>query len=120
MLQAVDILQILIEEAGNKNQLVEACKLYLSSELFITELEALAFFNHHVTFPFLNCIEQSTVSELVIILPQLRADLLKSKKSTLSEFTVAINKIPVPVFSSDLAKEIVDRNCSSSNPIAMW
>ena len=31
---------MLIEEAANKNQLVEAFKLCLSSELFITDLEA--------------------------------------------------------------------------------
>ena len=52
--QAKDILKMLVEEVPSSNQLVQACKLYLSSELFMSELEVLAYFNYHVTFPFLN------------------------------------------------------------------
>ena len=37
--QAKDILKMLVEEVPSSNQLVQACKFYLSSELFISELE---------------------------------------------------------------------------------
>ena len=40
------MLKMLLDETTTINQLVEACKIYLSSELFFTEFEPLAFFNH--------------------------------------------------------------------------
>ena len=40
------------DEISVTNQFTEACMLYLSSEIFYNELEALAYFNHTVTFPF--------------------------------------------------------------------
>jgi len=45
LLQAKDILKMLVEEVPSSNQLVQACKLYLSSELFMSELEFLVYFN---------------------------------------------------------------------------
>ena len=60
ILQAKDILQMLVNEVEGTNQLVESCRIYLSSELFITELECLSYFNHYVTFLFLNCVEVSS------------------------------------------------------------
>ena len=50
LVKALPTLQKVIDEADHTNQLIESCSLYLSSELFITELQALAYFNHHVTF----------------------------------------------------------------------
>ena len=43
ILQSTDILSMLLDEIDSTNQLVEACKIYLWSELFITELECLEF-----------------------------------------------------------------------------
>ena len=37
---------MLVGEVKGTNQLVESCKIYLSSELFIMELECLAYFSH--------------------------------------------------------------------------
>lgn len=71
LLEAKDILQMLVDEVQGTNQLVESCKIYLSSELFITELECLAYFNHFVTFPFLNCVEMSIQADLLVTLPKL-------------------------------------------------
>ena len=70
ILDAEGILQKLVDEVERKNQLlVEAWKIYLSSELFITELECLAYFSHLITFPFLNCVEISSQAKLLVILP---------------------------------------------------
>ena len=52
LMDAKDILTILLDEVEATNELIEACRMYISSELFITELECLALFNYHVTFPF--------------------------------------------------------------------
>ena len=74
---------MLLDEVQVTNQLTESCKIYLASDLFLTELECLAYFNHFVTFPFLNCIEVSTQEELVNIIPKLYNDLLEKKTDTL-------------------------------------
>ena len=75
ILEAKDVLQMLVDEVEETNQLVESYKIYLSSGLFITELECLAHFNHIVTFPFLNCVEMSTQADLLFTLPNLHEDL---------------------------------------------
>ena len=75
ILEAKDVLQMLVDEVEGTNQLVESYKIYLSSGLFITELECLAHFNHIVTFPFLNCVEMSTQADLLFTLPNLQEDL---------------------------------------------
>ena len=77
ILQSTDILSMLLDEIDSTNQLVKACKIYLSSELFIIELECLAFLNNFVTFPFLNCVEVSDQECLLNILPKLYSNLLQ-------------------------------------------
>ena len=72
---AYPILKMLVQKVTESKQLVEACKIYLASEIFKTDLEVLAFFTHHVTFPFLHCVEKSMQDELLVILPKLFKDL---------------------------------------------
>lgn len=60
LLVAYQILKMLVEKITESKLLVEACKIYLPSEIFKTELEVLAFFTHHEKFPFLHCVEKST------------------------------------------------------------
>ena len=89
---------------------MQSCSLYLSSELFITELQALAYFNYHVTFPFLLCMERSSQSELLKILPSLYNDLLLKKVGTLKAFQLDIN-IKEP---SELGLQIINDMCLSA------
>ena len=112
--QAKDILQMLVDEVSGTNQLVESCKIYLSSELFITELECLAYFNHYVTFPFLNCIENSTQSDLLNLLPALHTELKATKITTLQKFIVSIHGIPNPTLTSEISQTIVNEMCISA------
>ena len=114
ILDAKDILQMLLDEVDSTNQLTETCKIYLSSELFLTELECLSFFNYFVTFPFLNCVEVSSQSELLQIIPKLHNDLLQKKTDTLKKFVVQPRGIPVPQLSSDVSEEIVAKMCTSA------
>ena len=111
ILEAKDILTMLLDEVSVSNQLVESCRIYLSSELFITELECLAYFNHHVTFPFLNCVEVSSQEDLVTILPKLFNDLKNRQTDTLNKFVVKLPGVATPNISSTVAKEIVKSMC---------
>ena len=72
---------MLVNEVEGTNQLVESCRIHLLSELFITELECFAYFNHYVTFPFLNCTEVSSQIQLLQILPKLYSDLTDGKET---------------------------------------
>ena len=114
VLQAKDILIKLLDQTEGTNQLVESCKIYMSSELFLTELECLSFFNHFVTFPFLNCVERSSQQDLCKILPKLYNDLLEHKTNTLLEFVVRIHRMEEPSLSCELSKEIVNLMCTSA------
>ena len=58
IVEAYPMLRLILDESTTTNQLIEACKIYIESELFYTELETLAYFNYHITFPFLNVIEK--------------------------------------------------------------
>ena len=63
---------------------------FFPSELFMNELECLAYFNHFITFPFLNCVKTSSQAELLVILSQLYNDLsdkmLRQQKVFLFQF----------------------------------
>ena len=85
--------------------------LYLLSEFFYTELEALAYFNHTVTFPFLHCVEKSSNEELLKILPKPQQDLLEGKTDTLKGFVVEIRRMPVKEPSSKLGRKITNMMC---------
>ena len=55
---------MLVHEVEGTNQLVESCKMCLSSVFFITELDCLADFNNYFTFLLLNYVETSSQAEL--------------------------------------------------------
>ena len=95
LLEALPVLRKFLDETKATNQLVEACRIYLASEIFLTELEVLAFFNHHATFPFLNCVERSNQADLVKMLPKLFNDLLSGRTDTLNEFIIHIYHVNV-------------------------
>ena len=114
ILQAKDILQMLVNETEGTNQLVESCRIYLSSKLFITELECLAYFNHYVTFPFLNCTEVSSQIQLLEILPKLYSDLTDGKIDTLQNYVVSVHGISSPVLTNNLSTKILKMMCTSA------
>ena len=111
IIEAYPYLNMLIDEATTSNLLVQACQLYMSSEIFLTELEALAYFNEKVTFPFLHCVEKSSQQELLEILPKLHEDLLNKKLDTLKEFVVNIRGVSINEPKSDVGKKIIDMMC---------
>ncbi|KAG1650219.1 hypothetical protein GQR58_028234 [Nymphon striatum] len=108
VLQAKDIIQMVIDEVEETNQLVESCRIYLSSELFITELECLAYFNHFVTFPFLNCVQISSQCQLLELLPKLHNNMIKGIIDTLQNYIVSIHSMPTPTLSNNLSTKIIE------------
>ena len=105
---------MLVNEVEGTNQLVESCRIYLSSELFIIELECLAYFNHYVTFPFLNCIEVSSQIQLLEILPKLYSDLTDGKIDTLQNYVVSIHGMSSPVLTNNPSAKILKIMCTSA------
>lgn len=114
ILEAKEILNMLLDEVQVTNLLVESCKIYMASELFITELECLAYFNHHVTFPFLNCVEVSSQEELLKVLPQLHKDFLNHDTHTLEKFVVNIPGMSIPKLTTETAEMIVKEMCQAA------
>ena len=86
LLEALSIIKKDLDETYNNNLLIKACKLYIENKLFIMELEVLPFFNHHITFPFLNCIENCSQEDLLDILSTLYHDLINNFTNTLSKY----------------------------------
>ena len=95
LVEPIPIFRKVIAEADHMNLLIESCNIYLSIELFITELQPLTYFSHNVTFPFLLCMERSSQVELLKILPSLYNDLLLKKVDTLKSFQLDIHRINI-------------------------
>ena len=114
LLAAYPILQMVVDEVKETNQLVESCRIYLASEIFKTELEVLAYFTQHVTFPFLNCVEKSSQEELLALLPKLHSDLKAKKVDTLSQFEVEMRHVPVHEPTTDLGFKLLNLMCISA------
>ena len=114
-----DILQMLVDEVKGINQLVEACRIYIASELFISELECLSNFNHHVIFPFLNCVETTSQANLLMLLPKLPLDLLEKNTETLKDFIASTHRLPIPTLSGEVPKKIIDMMCISAAAVKL-
>ena len=111
ILQALPLLQSLLDETWKSNLLVEACKIYLGCEFFLTELQLLAYFTHKITLPFLNCVEKSSQTVLLQMLPKLHLDLLAGNTETLKDFSVAFRHVKVEELTSQLQKDALKMMC---------
>ena len=84
----------------------------MQSELFFSELQALAYFNYCVTFPFLHFVEVSSQEDLLNTLPKLYNDFLEKNPDTLKDFVVPMRRITVPMPTSEIVKHLVDLMCT--------
>ena len=94
ILAALPLLQMFLLETEKNNLLVQACRLYVDCEFFLTELHALAYFTHKVTHPLLNCVEMLEQSQLLHIFPKLYKDLSNGKMDTSKDFLVSYKHLP--------------------------
>ena len=107
LLGAYPILKMVEEKVADSNQLVEACKIYLASEIFKIKLEVLAFFTHNAIFPFLHCVEKSTQDKLLVILPKLFKDLKDGIINPFSKFVLTMRQVPVHKPSTELGIKLL-------------
>ena len=84
-----------INETHLSNQHVEVVKLLLDSEFLVTELEALTYFTHKVTLPFLHFVEVSSQKDLLKVFPKLYKDLSIGIMNTLDAYVVHYPHIKV-------------------------
>ena len=107
IIQALPILEQLLEEVPADNQLAQACRIYLKCEVFISELRLLAYFNYHVVFPFLHAVEKLSTPELKKVLPKLHVDLRNGKTDTLKDYVVKSKMGNVDNLSGDLEMKML-------------
>ena len=108
---------MLVNEVEGTNQIVESCMIYLSSELYITELECLAYFNQYVTFLFLKV---SSQIQLLEVLPKLYSDLTDGKIDTLQNYVVSIHGMSSPVLTNNLSTKILKMMCTSAASLVIY
>ena len=111
ILSALPLLQMLLLETEKDNLLVQACRMYIECEFFISELQALAYFTHKVTLPLLNCVEVCDQLSLLTILPQLYNDLCVYNMNTLDKYSVVYKHLEIKEPDNDLVKEIIRLMC---------
>ena len=116
ILQSLQYLQLLINETHLSNQHVEVVKLLLDSEFLFTELEALSYFTHKVTLPFLHFVEVSTQQDLLKVFPKLYEDLSNGLMNTLDEYVVHYPHIKVLNPTSELCVKILNKNLTDVSP----
>ena len=73
------------------NLLIEACKLYVNCELFITERHLLA----------INCIEKSIQEELLKKFSKFHCDFLNHDMGTLQDFQVNYKHVTFPALATE-------------------
>ena len=95
ILQTFPLLQSLLEETWKSNLLAQACKIYLDCELFLTELQLLAYFTKKITLPFLNCVDKCSQEQLLEILLLLYLDSFAENPNTLEEYQVQYKHVIV-------------------------
>ena len=114
ILSAVPLFRKLLNRAPATNLLIEACKLYIDCELFLSELHVLAVFTQNVTLPFLNCLEKCTQKDLLVIFPKLYQDLTEYRMDTLKKYFVPYRHVEVEEVTLGSEKKILQRMCEEA------
>ena len=108
LLDAMPMINILLDKTHLVNKHVEAARMYTQCDFFLTELIVIAYFSYHVTLPFLNFVEKSTQDTLLKILPKLYEDLKNNNINTLEDFRVKYSHIIVEDLTEPLQLLILE------------
>ena len=111
ILDAMDLLQILLNEAHTHNLHTETVQIFLDCEFFSTSSAVLSYFSYHVSLPLLNCVEKAEQDDLVVIFPQLYTDLKAGRVSTLKDYVVRRHHYQVRELTSDAEKLLLNKFC---------
>ena len=74
---------MVLNETHLSNQHTELVKMFLDSELLLTELSCLSYFTHKVSLPLLYAVEICNQNQLCELFPKLYKDLLEGSFETL-------------------------------------
>ena len=101
------------------NQHIEIVRMFLDSELLMTELQVLAYFTHTITLPFLYFIEVYSNSNdgLLEMFPRLLNDLKVGRLDSLEEYRIEYPHVKVSQPESNFAKELLDKMCPDAVPV---
>ena len=120
LMEVRDLLTILLDEVGAMNQLIEARRLYIKWIVYCrTWMSSFLQLSCHISFFTLHRNEQSgwLLQDFATTL------MIYLKIDTLSNFIVKRHGNSVPEVTSELAKNIINRMCSSatgSSEATMW
>ena len=107
---------MLLAETNSNSLHVQAAKLYLDSDFFLSCLTALAYFTYRVTLPLLNCVEICSQEQLLPILTSLVTDLAQCNMTTLEEYKVEWRNISLPE-PNDVVKLLLKRMCVDASKV---
>ena len=100
-----------MNETEKTNLLVEACKLYLECDFFVTELKLLAYFTYKVTLPYLYFVEISDQQKLLDMLPRLHKDLQEGRMDRLKDYVIPYHHVVVQEPNSLLERKVLRLMC---------
>ena len=115
ILEVLTLFQMLLNETEMDNLLVQACRLYTECEFFITKLQALIYFTHKITLPFLLiCVEVCDQLQLTHIILMLYEDLSAGEMDTLDNYNVIYKHLNIQEPDTVLGKEILNLMCTNA------
>ena len=82
--------------------------------IYFTQLETLAYISYKERFPFLNMVQNSSQSDLLITLPKFYTDLTENNTDTLNHFVIKLHGIQIKRPQGDLANHIIERMCKKA------
>ena len=109
ILDALPYIQMVLNETHLSNQHTELVKMFLDSELLLTELSCLSYFTHKVSLPLLYAVEVCNQDQLCELFPKLYKDLLEGSFETLKDCTVEYKHLIVEEPITELEKQILKK-----------
>ena len=109
ILDALPYIQMVLNETHLSNQHTELVKMFLDSELLLTELSCLSYFTHKVSLPLLYAVEVCNQNQLCELFPKLYKDLLEGSFETLKDYIVEYKHLIVEEPITELEKQILKK-----------
>ena len=100
---------MVLNETHSCNQHTELVKMFLDSELLLTELSCLSYFTHKVSLPLLYAVEICNQNQLCELFPKLYKDLLEGSFETLKDYIVEYKHLIVEEPITELEKQILKK-----------
>ena len=114
ILDALPFIEMVLNETHLSNQHTDIVRLFIESELVLTELKCLAYFTSKVSLPLLYAVEVSNQNDLCDIFPRLYKDLMNFNLETLNNWYIKYHHVEVSSPGSEIEKEILKKMCTDA------